>query len=51
MEDQISEIAGDGLGYVNMEFTQYQAFNEKKVEVKVEFEYDNMRYQRGVEVE
>lgn len=40
MDLQISEIAGDGLGSLVVEFTKYEAFNEKKVDIEVEFEYD-----------
>jgi hypothetical protein len=40
MEKQIPEIAGDGLGTLILEFTKFDAFNEKKFDAEVEFEFD-----------
>jgi hypothetical protein len=48
MDPQISEIAGDGLGTLNLEFTKYEVFNGKKVELKVEFEYDNYTHKSTI---
>ena len=48
MEDQIPEIAGDGLGILVLEFTKYQAFNEKKYDVEVSFEYDMQNHKKTI---
>jgi hypothetical protein len=48
MEDQIPEIAGDGLGFVMMEFTKYQAYNDKKFDVEVSFEYDRLSFKKTI---
>ena len=48
MEDQIQDLAGDGLGVLVMEFTKYESYDEKKFDIDVSFEYDMQNIQQTI---